>query len=185
MDSHRLKLEQWNCNSKNTFISYSIGLVLQCLKKDPSGSVTSNRLNHWPRFSFFFWCFHSLNFMLPCFNMSVGTSWEVVNSSVVSHLLVFFIIIPFLFYLLLINWCYGGYPLANCSLESRPMAWFFLAHVTVPNLSTVMFYYQTEFLKLDASFLGTARVLGWLGLMIGTLTYNRYLKKMRLRYILM
>ncbi|XP_009599363.1 probable folate-biopterin transporter 4 [Nicotiana tomentosiformis] len=67
----------------------------------------------------------------------------------------------------------------------RPMAWFFLAHVTVPNLSTVMFYYQTEFLKLDASFLGTARVLGWLGLMIGTLTYNRYLKKMRLRYILM
>ncbi|PHU22400.1 putative folate-biopterin transporter 4 [Capsicum chinense] len=67
----------------------------------------------------------------------------------------------------------------------RPMAWFFLAHVTVPNISTVMFYYQTEFLKLEASFLGTARVLGWLSLMIGTLTYNRYLKKMRLRYILM
>lgn len=67
----------------------------------------------------------------------------------------------------------------------RPMAWFFLAHLTVPNLSTVMFYYQTEFLKLDASFLGTARVLGWLSLMIGTLTYNRYLKKMRLRHILM
>ncbi|KAJ8560993.1 hypothetical protein K7X08_027183 [Anisodus acutangulus] len=67
----------------------------------------------------------------------------------------------------------------------RPMAWFFLAHVTVPNLSTVMFYYQTELLKLEASFLGTARVLGWLSLMIGTLTYNRYLKKMRLRHILM
>lgn len=67
----------------------------------------------------------------------------------------------------------------------RPMVWFFLAHVTVPNLSTVMFYYQTEFLKLEASFLGTTRVLGWLSLMIGTLTYNRYLKKMRLRHILM
>ncbi|KAJ7960738.1 Folate-biopterin transporter [Quillaja saponaria] len=26
----------------------------------------------------------------------------------------------------------------------RPMTWFFLAYVTVPNLSTVMFYYQTE-----------------------------------------
>ncbi|KAJ6966721.1 hypothetical protein NC652_004314 [Populus alba x Populus x berolinensis] len=26
----------------------------------------------------------------------------------------------------------------------RPMAWFFLAQVTVPNLSTVMFYYQTD-----------------------------------------
>ncbi|KAF3453492.1 hypothetical protein FNV43_RR03932 [Rhamnella rubrinervis] len=67
----------------------------------------------------------------------------------------------------------------------RPMAWFFLAHVTVPNLSTVMFYYQTEFLNLEASFLGTARVVGWLGLMFGTFIYNRYLKNMKLRRILM
>ncbi|PSR95616.1 Folate-biopterin transporter like [Actinidia chinensis var. chinensis] len=67
----------------------------------------------------------------------------------------------------------------------RPMSWFFLAHVTVPNLSTVMFYYQTEFLNLEASFLGTVRVVGWLGLMLGTLIYNRYMKKMKLRRILM
>ncbi|XP_019183352.1 PREDICTED: probable folate-biopterin transporter 4 [Ipomoea nil] len=67
----------------------------------------------------------------------------------------------------------------------RPMAWFFLAHVTVPNLSTVMFYYQTEILNLEASFLGTARVLGWLGLMLGTFIYNQYMKNMRLRKILM
>ncbi|KAJ4829962.1 hypothetical protein Tsubulata_036064 [Turnera subulata] len=67
----------------------------------------------------------------------------------------------------------------------RPMAWFFLAHVTVPNLSTVMFYYQTEYLNLDASFLGTVRVVGWLGLMLGTFTYNRYLKCVKLRKILM
>lgn len=67
----------------------------------------------------------------------------------------------------------------------RPITWFFLAHVTIPNLSTIMFYYQTEFLKLDASFLGTARVIGWIGLMIGTFIYNRYFKKMKLRRILM
>ncbi|KAF9609063.1 hypothetical protein IFM89_012503 [Coptis chinensis] len=66
----------------------------------------------------------------------------------------------------------------------RPMAWFFLAQVTFPNLSTVMFYYHTEFLDLDPSFLGTSRVVGWLGLMIGTFIYNRYLKRMRLRRIL-
>ncbi|OVA10556.1 Biopterin transport-related protein BT1 [Macleaya cordata] len=66
----------------------------------------------------------------------------------------------------------------------RPMSWFFLAHVTIPNLSTVMFYYQTEFLHLEPSFLGTARVVGWLGLMLGTFTYNRYLKHMKLRRIL-
>ncbi|GKB82842.1 probable folate-biopterin transporter 4 [Tanacetum coccineum] len=67
----------------------------------------------------------------------------------------------------------------------RPMAWFFLAQVTIPNLSTVMFYYQTEVLNLDASFLGTARVIGWIGLMLGTFTYNRFLKKIKLRKILM
>ncbi|KAI3849031.1 hypothetical protein MKX03_011474 [Papaver bracteatum] len=66
----------------------------------------------------------------------------------------------------------------------RPMTWFFLAHITIPNLSTVMFYYQTEFLNLDPSFLGTARVVGWLGLMLGTFIYNRYLKQMKLRRIL-
>ncbi|XP_051133537.1 probable folate-biopterin transporter 4 [Andrographis paniculata] len=67
----------------------------------------------------------------------------------------------------------------------RPMTWFFLAHVTVPNLSTIMFYYQTEVLKLEASFLGRARVVGWLGLMLGTFIYNRFLKKMKLRRILL
>ncbi|KAK1308169.1 putative folate-biopterin transporter 4 [Acorus calamus] len=67
----------------------------------------------------------------------------------------------------------------------RPMAWFFFAHITVPNLSTAMFYYQTEVLHLEASFLGTVRVVGWFGLMLGTYIYNRHLKQMRLRRILM
>eukprot|EP00268_Persea_americana_P053149 TRINITY_DN5996_c0_g2_i4.p1 TRINITY_DN5996_c0_g2~~TRINITY_DN5996_c0_g2_i4.p1 ORF type:complete len:516 (+),score=71.52 TRINITY_DN5996_c0_g2_i4:199-1746(+) len=83
--------------------------------------------------------------------------------------------------------------LAICSLSQafrqpiilRPMAWFFIAHITIPNLSTAMFYYQTEFLHLEASFLGTARVVGWCGLMLGTLTYNRYLRHMKLRSSLM
>ena len=65
------------------------------------------------------------------------------------------------------------------------MSWFFLAHVTIPNLSTVIFYYETEVLKLEASFLGTSRVVGWLGLMMGTFIYNRHLKYMTLRKILM
>lgn len=67
----------------------------------------------------------------------------------------------------------------------RPMSWFFLAHITIPNLSTVIFYYETEVLKLEPSFLGTARVVGWLGLMLGTFIYNRHLKYMTLRKILM
>uniref|UniRef100_R7WAP5 Folate-biopterin transporter 4 n=1 Tax=Aegilops tauschii TaxID=37682 RepID=R7WAP5_AEGTA len=54
----------------------------------------------------------------------------------------------------------------------------------VPNISTVMFYYQTEVLHLEASFLGTARVIGWFSLMLGTYIYNRYLKHKKLRNIL-
>jgi len=65
------------------------------------------------------------------------------------------------------------------------MAWFFFSHIAVPNLSTVMFYYRTEVLHFEASFLGTARVMGWFGLIIGTYAYNRYLKRMKLRRILM
>ncbi|XP_068669318.1 probable folate-biopterin transporter 4 [Aristolochia californica] len=67
----------------------------------------------------------------------------------------------------------------------RPMAWFFLARISIPNLSTVMFYHQTEFLHLEASFLAYVRVLGWFSLMFGTFTYNRFLKHMSLRRILM
>ncbi|KAK1440051.1 hypothetical protein QVD17_05876 [Tagetes erecta] len=67
----------------------------------------------------------------------------------------------------------------------RPMAWFFLAQATIPNLSTVMFRYQTEVLNLEASFLRASHVIGWMSLMFGTLTYNRFLKKMKLRKILM
>uniref|UniRef100_A0A0D6R6R0 Major facilitator superfamily (MFS) profile domain-containing protein n=1 Tax=Araucaria cunninghamii TaxID=56994 RepID=A0A0D6R6R0_ARACU len=63
----------------------------------------------------------------------------------------------------------------------RPMLWFFLAQVAIPNISTVMFYYQTDFLRLDASLLGAARVVGWGGLMLGTFIYNHYLKHVQLR----
>ncbi|OAY76280.1 putative folate-biopterin transporter 4, partial [Ananas comosus] len=63
----------------------------------------------------------------------------------------------------------------------RPMAWFFFSNVMVPNLSTVLFYYQTEVLQLESSFLGTVRVIGWLSLMFGAYIYNCYLKHKRLR----
>ncbi|KAJ7541838.1 hypothetical protein O6H91_10G079000 [Diphasiastrum complanatum] len=63
----------------------------------------------------------------------------------------------------------------------RPMLWFLIAQAVVPNISTIMFYYQTNVLKLDAAFLGTSRVIGWVGLMLGTFFYNHYLKHVSLR----
>eukprot|EP00250_Pteridium_aquilinum_P009791 c18939_g1_i1 orf=352-1632(+) len=65
----------------------------------------------------------------------------------------------------------------------QPMLWFFLAQVSVPSLSTIMFYYQTNHLHLDASFLGTSRLVGWGALMLGTYIYNQYLKNVPLRRI--
>jgi hypothetical protein len=44
-----------------------------------------------------------------------------------------------------------------------------------------MFYYQTNHLHMNSSFLGTSRVVGWGGLMCGTFFYNRYLKHVPLR----
>ena len=40
-----------------------------------------------------------------------------------------------------------------------------------------------EVLHLEASFLGTAHVIGWFSLMLGTYIYNRYFKHMKLRNI--
>ncbi|EFJ35600.1 hypothetical protein SELMODRAFT_405109 [Selaginella moellendorffii] len=65
----------------------------------------------------------------------------------------------------------------------RPMLWFLISQSAVPNLSTIMFYFQTNSVKLDASFLGTSRVVGWGGLMLGTFLYNHYLKRVSLRKI--
>ncbi|XP_021774405.1 probable folate-biopterin transporter 4 isoform X1 [Chenopodium quinoa] len=93
---------------------------------------------------------------------------------------------------LALQWFYSlktaSYSLFNAFRQPiilRPMAWFFLAHITFPNISTVMFYYQTELLNLDASFLGNVRVVGWLGLMLGTSIYNKYLKRKKLQKTLM
>lgn len=65
----------------------------------------------------------------------------------------------------------------------KPMLWFFLAQITIPSLSTIMFYYQTNYLHFDSSFLGTSRLIGWGALMLGTFVYNRYLKHVELRKI--
>eukprot|EP00850_Spirogloea_muscicola_P013859 SM000096S24888 [mRNA] locus=s96:317224:320327:- [translate_table: standard] len=66
-----------------------------------------------------------------------------------------------------------------------PLLWFMASSACIPSLGTMMFYFQTNHLKLDAHFLGSARVVGWAGLMLGTILYNRHLKKVSLRKIFM
>ncbi|XBI26615.1 hypothetical protein VPH35_051284 [Triticum aestivum] len=67
----------------------------------------------------------------------------------------------------------------------RPMAWFFISNAAVPNISTVTFYYQTEVLHLEASFLGTARVIGWfahVGLVIITVLDILLVSRLHIQY---
>eukprot|EP00271_Cylindrocystis_brebissonii_P009292 TRINITY_DN2400_c0_g1_i1.p1 TRINITY_DN2400_c0_g1~~TRINITY_DN2400_c0_g1_i1.p1 ORF type:complete len:935 (-),score=190.87 TRINITY_DN2400_c0_g1_i1:791-3595(-) len=65
----------------------------------------------------------------------------------------------------------------------RPLIWFMLSCAVIPSQTTVMFYYQTNFLHLDPDFLGTSRVVGWGGLLVGTVLYTRFLKRVRLRVL--
>eukprot|EP00897_Mesotaenium_endlicherianum_P010963 jgi/Mesen1/9896/ME000070S09174 len=65
----------------------------------------------------------------------------------------------------------------------RPLLWFMLSCACIPSLGTMMFYYHTDHLRLDPAFLGTSRVVGWAGLMGGTLLYTARLKAVRLRTI--
>ncbi|CAI5465123.1 unnamed protein product [Closterium sp. Yama58-4] len=66
-----------------------------------------------------------------------------------------------------------------------PMAWFMSSCAVVPTLSSSLFYFHTNHLHLDPSFLGSTKVIGWAGLMLGTLLYNTRLKYVPIRRIFM
>ncbi|GJP33197.1 hypothetical protein CLOM_g17756 [Closterium sp. NIES-68] len=66
-----------------------------------------------------------------------------------------------------------------------PMAWFMASCAVVPTLSSSLFYFHTNHLHLDPSFLGSTKVVGWAGLMLGTLLYNTRLKYVPIRRIFM
>ena len=65
------------------------------------------------------------------------------------------------------------------------MLWFMASCACVPTLSSSLFYFHTNKLALSPSFLGSARVVGWLGLMLGTTLYNTHFKYIPLRRIFM
>ncbi|CAI5979368.1 unnamed protein product [Closterium sp. NIES-65] len=66
-----------------------------------------------------------------------------------------------------------------------PMAWFMTSCAVVPTLTSSLFYFHTNHLHLDPSFLGSTKVIGWAGLMLGTLLYNTRLKYVPIRRIFM
>ncbi|CAK9221190.1 unnamed protein product [Sphagnum troendelagicum] len=63
----------------------------------------------------------------------------------------------------------------------RPLLWFLSSSAIIPGLGSSMFFYQTQHLRLDPSVIGLAKVVGQLGLLAGSIYYNRFLKKVPLR----
>ncbi|CAM6050270.1 unnamed protein product [Sphagnum compactum] len=63
----------------------------------------------------------------------------------------------------------------------RPLLWFLSSYAIIPSLGSSLFFYQTQHLGLDASVVGLARVVGQMGLMAGSIIYNKALKDVPLR----
>lgn len=63
----------------------------------------------------------------------------------------------------------------------RPLLWFLSSFALIPGLGSSMFFFQTEYLGLNASVLGLARLVGQVGLIFGSMLYNKALKGVPVR----
>lgn len=63
----------------------------------------------------------------------------------------------------------------------KPLLWFLSSYAVIPGLGSALFYYQTQYLRLGASVLGLARVVGQVGLFLGSMLYNKSLKNVPIR----
>ncbi|XP_010528672.1 PREDICTED: probable folate-biopterin transporter 7 [Tarenaya hassleriana] len=59
---------------------------------------------------------------------------------------------------------------------SYSIAWVLLSTAVVPVLTGTMFFYQTKFLKIDASMLGISKVFGQMAMFLRGVIHNRWLK---------
>jgi folate/biopterin transporter len=54
----------------------------------------------------------------------------------------------------------------------KPIAWFAASYAIIPALTSSMFYYQTENLKIDSSVLGISKVVGQVSMLIWGVVYK-------------
>ncbi|CAK9143092.1 unnamed protein product [Ilex paraguariensis] len=59
---------------------------------------------------------------------------------------------------------------------SLSITWFAASYAIIPALTGTMFYYQTQYLKIESSMLGISKVLGQVAMLLWGVTYNRHLK---------
>ena len=64
------------------------------------------------------------------------------------------------------------------------IAWFAASYAIIPALTGTMFFYQTQYLKIDASVLGISKVFGQAITLLWGVIYNRRLKTVRPRKLI-
>ncbi|KAI3943913.1 hypothetical protein MKW92_025836 [Papaver armeniacum] len=72
----------------------------------------------------------------------------------------------------------------SCESILRPLCWIVASILVVPILSGTVFCYQTQCLKLDASVIGMSKVVGQLMLLLATVLYDRYWKRIPIRTLI-
>ncbi|KAH7281097.1 hypothetical protein KP509_36G029700 [Ceratopteris richardii] len=68
---------------------------------------------------------------------------------------------------------------------AMPLAWFAASYAVIPAMGGSIFYYQAQYLHIHPTYLGLAKVMGQMGLMAGSVLYNRYLKGSSPRKVLL
>ena len=63
----------------------------------------------------------------------------------------------------------------------RPLLWFLSSYFVIPGIGGAIFFFQTEHLGLHVSVLGLARLVGQVGLLFGSMLFNKALKGLPLR----
>ncbi|KAG0607502.1 hypothetical protein M758_8G033700 [Ceratodon purpureus] len=63
----------------------------------------------------------------------------------------------------------------------RPLLWFLSSYFVIPGIGGAIFFFQTEHLGLHVSVLGVARLVGQVGLLLGSMLFNKALKGLPLR----
>ncbi|XP_062147434.1 probable folate-biopterin transporter 7 [Alnus glutinosa] len=56
------------------------------------------------------------------------------------------------------------------------LTWFAASYAMIPALTGTMFFYQTQYLKIESSVLGLSKVFGQAAMLLWSIIYNRYLK---------
>eukprot|EP00262_Sarcandra_glabra_P019317 TRINITY_DN724_c0_g4_i1.p1 TRINITY_DN724_c0_g4~~TRINITY_DN724_c0_g4_i1.p1 ORF type:complete len:434 (-),score=43.47 TRINITY_DN724_c0_g4_i1:345-1646(-) len=79
----------------------------------------------------------------------------------------------------------GGFRKQLCELLivlrkpdiSYPIAWFAVSYAMIPILAGTMFFYQTQYLNLDPAVLGLSKVFGQAAILLWSMAYNKWLKR--------